>query len=114
MSDPCPDCGRDRVLVGYRHNCNPVPAWVADQDRTPVQQSGGIIRKAGEAPKVKAPSNDPYVAGLQRRVAELEAESCTNCVTLQARITELEAKLVTLQKKGAERVAKHRAKKNPK
>lgn len=37
--------------------------------------------------------------------------TCPNCETLQARVTLLEAKLVTLQRKNADRVAKHRAKK---
>jgi len=25
MADPCPDCGKDRALVGYKHLCVPRP-----------------------------------------------------------------------------------------
>ncbi len=70
LSDPCPDCGRDRVLVGYRHNC--VPPRRETLNSLAVKVSRGHVA--------------------------LPTGTCQDCVALRGYITEIEAKLVALQK----------------
>lgn len=45
MPDPCPNCGLDRVLVGYRHNCRPRPKTVAA--KKPQARLAEAARKPG-------------------------------------------------------------------
>ena len=117
MADPCPDCGRDRVLVGIRHNCNALT--LSEREREIL---GMALRKSAKT--VKPPSageGASVVAGLRSRIVELEAElkhaiktgleAATKYQNAEDTIVTLRAKLVTLQKKGADRVKKHRAKK---
>ncbi len=33
MADPCPECGADRIMVGYKHRCVPKPVEKAVRKR---------------------------------------------------------------------------------
>lgn len=140
MSDPCPDCGRDRALVGIRHNCAVKPRSLArilaDASPSAVDVAGlrsRIVELEAEISKHKADWSKVYAklhegtfhepicsahhdkpvgqpgccCTVGRWLKEKDAEN----VTLRVHIVDLETKLVTLQKKGADRVKKHRDKK---
>jgi hypothetical protein len=54
MPDPCPECGKDRVLVGYRHLCVPLrsvtePRYASYDPRlTPPQQLRLALARVAE------------------------------------------------------------------
>jgi len=58
MSDPCPLCGKDRVLVGQRHHCTPLS--VKQFDRQSVDQATHIEIPLARGNRV--PERDKYYA----------------------------------------------------
>ena len=42
MSDPCPICGKNRVMVGYRHLCVPVSTSVNTEERVNTTPAEGV------------------------------------------------------------------------
>jgi hypothetical protein len=65
MADPCPECGKDRVLVGYRHLCASKPEQAARNLIATVN-----ARRNALLDKVRDASVSPY----QERIDQLEAE----------------------------------------
>jgi hypothetical protein len=61
MADPCPECGKDRVLVGYRHLC---------VTQSPLKAIAVTKPRAAKA----LPATKASVTGERQRCAELEAE----------------------------------------
>lgn len=85
MSDPCPSCGKDRNLVGYRHNC-----------------VMGVTPAVTVTPPVTKPVTKP--------VTVTKSVTCARCAELEAVIRDLRQALARpVPMSGAERVRKHRA-----
>jgi hypothetical protein len=97
MADPCPDCGKDRVLVGYRHLCVPVSAnanveqasrrsslWALERHHasrvTPATQLNQALTRVAEL--------EEEVGQLKRQLArrvDTTTVASTECSTCKAR-----------------------------
>jgi uncharacterized protein YigA (DUF484 family) len=69
MPDPCPDCGKDRVLVGYRHLCVPVSANANVEEASRRSTLAALERHHASRVTPATQLNQALT-----RVAELEAE----------------------------------------
>jgi hypothetical protein len=61
MIDPCPECGRDRTLVGKQHRCIPLSSHpiVGEQQRIARKAADTKIRK--KLPPMEHPEGEPIV-----------------------------------------------------
>jgi hypothetical protein len=86
MPDPCPECGKDRTLVGYRHLCVP-----------PVTKNVTVTKC------------------VTRPVTASVTQQCKRCAELEAEVKRLKRMLAEQNKPvamtSAERVRRYRVKK---
>jgi hypothetical protein len=121
MPDPCPDCGKDRVLVGYRHLCVPVSvnANVEEASRRSTLAALERHHASRVTPATQLNQALTRVAELEEEVRQLKRQLAKRLPVRQARqsnpvsLTESNAQF---DRKSYQReyMRKHRAKRNVK